>query len=89
MDNEDDEDDDGIKNPRPDDYEVPEHSLIASGEDLSPAQNLSEYRESDTIHSLVERGLSLEEVNRLLIPEIELLNEVAERANRRQKKERD
>lgn len=45
--------------------------------------DLHEYRESDLIHMLTERGYSMTDIYGLLIPEIDLLNEGAERAEAR------
>jgi hypothetical protein len=87
RDDSEDEDDDVFA--KPDEYEAPEHSIMASGDDPSPTQDLSEYRESDTVESLHEKGYTYESMNRLLIPEIDTLTEGAERANRRREKERD
>lgn len=44
---------------------------------------LTEYREADLIHTLTERGYTLPDIYGLLIPEIELLNEGAKRAETR------
>ena len=88
-DREDETDADGIKNPKPADYSPPDHSLIASGDQPSPRQDLSTYRESDTVYGLVDMGVSPEEINRLLVPEIEQLHEGVDRAKRRSEKERD
>jgi hypothetical protein len=74
---------------KPADFEAPDHSLMASGDQPSPAVDLSEYRESDRVESLHQKGYTYESMNRLLIPEIGTLTEGVERANRRREKERD
>jgi hypothetical protein len=73
---------------KPADFEAPDHSIMAAGDQPSPAVDLSEYRESDTVESLHEKGYTYESMNRLLIPEIDTLTEGAERANRRRERER-
>ena len=74
---------------KPDEYETPEHSIMASGDDPSPTQDLSEYRESDTIHALHEQGYTYEAIDRLLIPELDTVIEGAQRARRREQRERN
>ena len=86
RDDSEDEDDDVFA--KPEEYEAPEHSLMASGADPSPTQDLSEYRESDTIHALTDLGYTIEEIDRLLIPELDTVIEGAQRAREREQRKR-
>jgi hypothetical protein len=83
TDNDADEADETDEWQKPADFEAPDHSLMARGDQPSPAVDLSEYRESDRVESLHQKGYTYESMNRLLIPEIDTLTEGAERANRR------
>lgn len=75
-------------NPRAEDEEPAEHSVMAG-----PAANdratdqLDEYTEADLVYQLHQQGYTFLTACRLLIPEIELLMEGVKRANQRKERE--
>lgn len=85
LDRVDDDTDDGE-----DDDDPAEHSVMAGPEANERAQDaLDEHTEADLIYQLHQLGYSFDGAARLLIPEIDILMEGKDRANRRQEKKRE
>lgn len=88
--NEDDADTIGGNDPTPEDDSPAEHSVMAGpAANERAGESLDEMTEADLVYQLHQQGYTFREASGLLIPEIDLLMDGVERANRRQEKEQE